>query len=188
MKKIQCLIIDDEAPARRVIKEFLQRLDDTETAGEAKNAVEAYNLLQKNKIDVLLLDINMPEINGIGLLRMLQAPPVVILTTAYGEYGVESYEYNVADYLLKPIRFERFVKALDKARKIIAGQAVAVESKFTKEHFEFKIDRGYKTIPIQEILYLQSLGNYIKVITNTKLTSPCLLRMKPKKICRLPIL
>lgn len=167
MGTIKCLIVDDEAPARRVLETYLEKLDGAELAGMAKDAVEAYNLLQKEKVDLVFLDINMPEISGIALLGMLHSPPIVILTTAYAEYGVESYEYNVADYLLKPIRFERFLKAFDKA-KLMLLQSTVTESNLSQNHFEFKAGREWIKIPVSEILYLQSLGNYLKIFTPGK--------------------
>lgn len=169
MGKIKCLIVDDEAPARRIIEGFLERVDEAVLVASVKNAVEAFNVLQKDKVDVIYLDINMPEITGISLLKMLQSHPVVILTTAYSEYGVESYEYNVTDYLLKPIRFERFLKSFEKARNTIMNQSIATEGKFTQEYFEFKVDREMKKVAIKDILYLQSLGNYLKVFTARKI-------------------
>lgn len=178
MAKIKCLIVDDEAPARRVIEGFLNKVEEAEIVGGAKNAIEAYNILQKTKVDIMFLDINMPEISGIGLLKMLQVPPVVIMTTAYSEYGAESYDYDVADYLLKPIRFERFLKAFDKARKIVLSQTLTTDSTFKDGNFEFKVDREYKSIPINSIWYLQSLGNYLKIFTSDKKSYLTLLTTK----------
>lgn len=178
MAKIKCLIVDDEAPARRVIEGFLNKVEEAEVVGMAKNAIDAYNILQKSNVDVMFLDINMPEITGIGLLKMLQVPPVVVMTTAYSEYGAESYDYDVADYLLKPIRFERFLKAFDKSRKIVLNQTLTTDSVFKDGNFEFKVDREQMSLPICSILYLQSLGNYLKIFTKEKKSYLTLLTTK----------
>jgi DNA-binding LytR/AlgR family response regulator len=160
--------VDDEPPAVKIIENYLSRLAGMEIVGTAGNAVEAFNILQANKVDILFLDVNMPEISGLNLLKLVKDPPVVILTTAYSEYALESYEYNVTDYLLKPIRFERFIQAIEKAK--VLKQLKPVEQPATSEntHFEFKANGSTKRIPFKEILYLQSLGNYIKLYTQGK--------------------
>jgi len=165
MYKINCLIVDDEAPARRVIENYLNKIDSAVITGSVQNAVEAYNLLQNNKIDIIFLDINMPEISGVALLNMLQVPPIVILTTAYSEFGVVSYDYNVVDYLLKPIRFDRFLKAYDRAINMLGNQKLITETRIINDNFEFIVDKENKCIPVNEIRYLQSFGNYIKIFT-----------------------
>lgn len=168
MKKIKCLVVDDEAPARRIIEGFIEKTEEAELIGSVKNALEAKSIIDKKVIDVVFLDINMPEISGIELLKMIEVPPVVVLTTAYAEYGAESYEYEVTDYLLKPIRFERFNKAFLKVKQVLNNQSITTESKFTQEYFEFKADRELKRILLKDIFYIRSLGNYIKVVTKNK--------------------
>jgi DNA-binding LytR/AlgR family response regulator len=164
---LKCLIVDDEPPAIKIIENYLSKLQGMEIVGTAANAIEAFNQLQANKVDILFLDVNMPEISGINLLKIIKDPPVVILTTAYSEYALESYEYNVTDYLLKPIRFERFIQAIEKAKTV--KQLKPVEPVIAEStHFEFKVNGCSKKIPFKEILYLQSLGNYIKVFTTLK--------------------
>lgn len=167
-KKIKCLVVDDEAPARRIIESFIEKSQDAELIGSAKNALEAKSIIDKKIIDVVFLDINMPEISGIDLLKMIEVPPVVVLTTAYAEYGAESYEYEVTDYLLKPIRFERFNRAVQRVKQIVSNQCITTESKFTQEYFEFKADRELKRVLLKDIFYIRSLGNYIKVVTKHK--------------------
>jgi DNA-binding LytR/AlgR family response regulator len=165
--KLKCLIVDDEPPATRIIENYLSKLEDIEIVGKATNAVEAFNLLQKLPVDILFLDVNMPEISGLNLLKILKDPPSVILTTAYSEYALESYEYNVTDYLLKPIRFERFLVAFEKAK----AERQYIKTSTLPEiplYFEFKINGGLKQIPLKEIKYVQSLGNYVKVITDER--------------------
>jgi len=114
MKKLNCLIADDEEMARSILEGYVRQLDSLILAGVCTDGVEVYNALEKDHVDVLFLDINMPRLNGLGLLRTLKNPPFVILTTAYKEFALEGYELNVVDYLLKPISFERFIRAVEK--------------------------------------------------------------------------
>lgn len=165
---LKCLIVDDEPPAIKIIENYLSKLSNIELVGTAGNAIEAIDILKNGHVDVLFLDVNMPEISGINLLKILKNPPSVILTTAYSEYALESYEYNVIDYLLKPIRFERFITAVEKARsaKLASMGKNAVVN--TPANFEFKINGVSRKIELNDILYIQSLGNYIKIFTAQK--------------------
>lgn len=165
--KYKCFIVDDEPPATRIIESYLSKLDSAELVGKASNALEALEFLQKNPVDILFLDINLPEVSGMNLLKILDHPPAVVLTTAYSEYAVESYDYNVVDYLLKPIRLERFIIAFEKAKREChrVMRPVVTEQ---PEHFEFRTNDGTKKIPFKEIRYLQSLGNYIKVFAGDR--------------------
>jgi two-component system, LytTR family, response regulator len=163
--KFKCLIVDDEPPAIRIIESYLLKLENMEIVAKASNAVEAFNYLQKQSVDILFLDINLPQISGINLLKILKNPPAVILTTAYSKYALESYEYNVTDYLLKPIRFERFIMAVEKA-KTACHHVTPLSAVEGPEFFEFKTNDGLKKILFKEIKYLQSLGNYIRVFAD----------------------
>jgi DNA-binding LytR/AlgR family response regulator len=116
-------IVDDEPLARDVLQTYLQKIPGAEIAGSCKNALEAFALINKQPVDLLLLDINMPDITGMEFLKTLRNPPLVIFTTAYSEYAVESYELNAVDYLLKPIPFDRFLKAFHKAQDIYRNSA-----------------------------------------------------------------
>ena len=112
---LKCLIIEDEKLAQDVLIKYISLLPDVELIGCSNNASEAISFLHSNKPDLIFLDINMPELSGIEFLKTLINPPIVIITTAYSEYALEGYEYAVCDYLLKPIRYERFLKAINKA-------------------------------------------------------------------------
>src|SRR5687767_7461688 len=114
IKKIKCLVIDDEPPARDIIKKHIADVEALELAGECSNAVEALTFLQQQPVDLLFLDIQMPHILGTGFIRTLKNPPKVIFTTAYRKFAVEGFELNAVDYLLKPISFERFLRAVNK--------------------------------------------------------------------------
>ena len=116
--KLKCIIVDDEPLAIRVIENYLSKIDDIVVIAKCEDAIEAFQILQKEKIDLLFLDIQMPELTGIDFLKTITNPPKVIITTAYREYAIYGYELDVVDYLLKPISFERFLKAIRKSQHI----------------------------------------------------------------------
>ena len=120
--KRKCLIVDDEPPAREVLKRYVQELPMLQVAGECANAIQAFAALQEQAIDLLFLDIRLPQLTGIDFLKTLKNPPKVIFTTAYTEYALEGYELDVVDYLMKPIRFDRFLKAVNKAFPLQASK------------------------------------------------------------------
>jgi len=166
MKK-RCLIVDDEPIAQQILKQHIQRIDALDLVGIANNAFEALNILHQEKIDVLFLDIKMPSMSGLEMLKTLQNRPNVILTTAFSEFGVESYEYGVMDYLLKPISFERFLKAINKIlipkdlNNPTTGydQNESIESDF----IFFKADKKIHKFYFKDILFLEGSGNYVKI-------------------------
>src|ERR1700761_3927013 len=119
MKKINCVIADDEALAREILEGYVASLDHLRLAASCSGGAQAYSVLQSMHVDLLFLDINMPQLSGLELLRTLKDPPMVILTTAYREYALSAYELNVIDYLLKPIAFDRFLKAVQKYEHIM---------------------------------------------------------------------
>src|SRR5689334_22345973 len=109
-RTIKCLIVDDEPPAREVLRHYAGQLASLEVIGECENAVQAFAFLQNQAVDLVFLDIRMPQLNGNDFLKSLSSPPLIIFTTAYSEYAVEAYELNAVDYLVKPVRFDRFLK------------------------------------------------------------------------------
>ena len=118
IKKVRCLIVDDEPPALEVLRNYINSVSFIELAGLCNNAVEALNILSREKVDLLFLDIQMPQLLGTDLVRSLNNPPKVIFTTAYRKFAVEGFELNAVDYLLKPISFERFLKSVNKVLNI----------------------------------------------------------------------
>ncbi|MFL9485051.1 LytR/AlgR family response regulator transcription factor [Chitinophagaceae bacterium LWZ2-11] len=164
----QCLLVDDEPLAISLLQKHIEQLDSFEIAGTCNNAVKALEYLNKHKIDLLFLDIKMPKISGIELLKTLKNPPKVIITTAYREYAVDGYDLDIIDYLLKPITFDRFFKAVERylrvSNKILPELLHSSENKFiyvkSRNKF-FKLD-------INDILYIESLKDYIKVFTREK--------------------
>lgn len=164
--KIRCLIVDDETAAHYVLQNYIERIERLELAGQCYNVVEAINFLHKNPVDLIFLDINMPELSGFDLLRMLPHPPKIILTTAYSEFALESYDYGAMDYLLKPINFPRFLKAVDRCLHSIpqdhSPERNAPAAPVDKS-FMVKVDSTMVRINPDELLYAQSLGNYVKL-------------------------
>ena len=163
--KLNCIIVDDEEGGQRVLENYISKLDHIKLAGKFYNAIEAFHFLKSNRVDVILLDINMPEIDGFGLLNMLAVKPTVIFTTAYSDYALKGFEYNAVDYLKKPIRFERFVVAIEKALKWSNMQNVVEEI----EVITLNADGIALQVDVADIYYIESLGNYIKVHTQSNI-------------------
>lgn len=161
--KYKYLIIDDELLARKLIQSHASKIDWLEEVGVCSSAIEAHNLLKKTSVDLLFLDIQMPELTGLEFIKTLRQPPAIILTTAYREYAVDAFEFDVLDYLLKPISFERFLKSLD---KFIATRTFEKANTLdVVKHTPIYIKADRKTYPVlsSDILYLESLDNYVKV-------------------------
>ena len=163
----RCLIIDDELPARELLKTYLEVLPDFEIVKVFDNAVEGFVYLQNNTVDLLFLDIEMPKMSGLELLKALHKTPKVILTTAYREYAAEGFDLEVLDYLVKPISQERFLKAISKylyfqdIYKPNAAEPVA----FDTAYMFLKVDKEQVKVYLNEILYIEGLKDYIKVFT-----------------------
>ena len=167
---IKCLLVDDEPLARDVLRRYLEMLPSLRLCGECGNAIEAMSFLQQQPVDLLFLDIHMPQLKGIDLLKILSHPPKVIVTTAHAEYAVEGYDLDIVDYLLKPIRFERFLKAVGRAfqyaKPAEASQAPPAAEQPGKEAYIYlRADRKMVKVLLQDILYIESMKDYIKVFT-----------------------
>lgn len=172
MKSIRCMVVDDEPLARQIIEKYLGKLPEFEIVASCASAVEAFQIISQTEIDVMFLDINMPELSGIDFLRNIKNPPKVILTTAYREYALEGFELDVVDYLLKPIRFERFLKAIDKLKSSVHIYKVQPEQQtydHAPEYINIKADRKIYKIGLHDILYIESEGDYIKLTTPSKI-------------------
>lgn len=173
---IRTIIVDDEPMARGVIRKHLEKLDSFLVIQECNNAIEAINTLQKEKVDLMFLDIQMPQLTGLDFLKTIKNPPMVVLATAYSEYAVDSYEYeNVVDYILKPITFERFLKTsnriFEKLKLKVPQHAIAeekTESITESQSVYLKSDKKIHKVNHSDILYLQGYGNYVKVFTKTQ--------------------
>lgn len=162
----KCIIVDDEPAAHYVLANYIKQNPQLELVFQAYNGIEAMDYLRENKVDLMFLDINMPEISGMELLKIIPNHPKTILTTAYSEFALESYDYGVIDYLLKPIYFPRFLKAVERFFAIEIIKAEPEEAVFN--FISVKID-GYLTdIELDQLLYAQSFGNYVKLHTVKK--------------------
>ena len=167
---IRCLVVDDEPPAREIIRRYIEQVSSLQLAGECGNAIQAFTFLQQQPVDLLFLDIRMPQLNGNDFLKTLKNPPKVIFTTAYSEYAVEGYELDAVDYLLKPVPFERFLKAVNKAYQMTAGKhesSTMPEETRNDSFVYFRADRKMVKVMLDDILYIESMKDYIKVITKT---------------------
>ncbi len=162
--KLQCMIVDDEPLARKGLEEYCADIDFLEVAAVCDNPVQAVTQLQQQPVHLLLLDIQMPRINGLDLLRSLPQPPLVIFTTAHPEYALQGFELDVIDYLLKPIAFERFLKAALKARSYFELQQRPATTN-ANAYFFIKCDNGLERIYFDDILYAEALQNYVVLHT-----------------------
>ncbi len=168
----KCIIIDDEPIAIRVIKKHLSAFTDFKVVAECSNALEAMPIISNKKIDLMFCDIQMPQITGVDFVRSLAHPPKVIFTTAYRDYAVDAFELNVVDYLLKPISFERFTKAINnfmEQNSAKISQQENSETEPSQHDFIFmKADKKYHKLNLSDILYFESLGDYVIAFTYDK--------------------
>jgi DNA-binding LytR/AlgR family response regulator len=159
----KCIIVDDEPAAHYVLANYIKQNPQLELVFQGYNGIEAMNYLRENKVDLMFLDINMPEISGMELLKIIPNHPKTILTTAYSEFALESYDYGVIDYLLKPIYFPRFLKAID--RFFSTENVKAKEEEIVINTISVKVDGYFIDIELDQLLFAQSFGNYVKLHT-----------------------
>ena len=165
---MNCIIIEDQPPAQRILKQYIEDIGSLQLRATFSDAIQAMNLLQSEAIDLIFLDIHLPKMSGIDFLKTVPHPPAVILTTAFPDYALESYELDVVDYLLKPFSFQRFVKAVSKVPlRDHADQKQAGSDDHPSELF---IKSGYEhlRIAIADILYIQSDADYSEIVTPHK--------------------
>jgi len=164
--KLKCLIIDDEPIARKLIEEFISDIDYLELIGQAENPAKAITILSNNEIDLIFLDINMPKVNGINFLKSTKNTASIIMTTAYAEYAVEAFSLDVLDYLVKPIPFERFLKACNKAKEVYD-----IKNHFAKapnDHFFIKCENQIEKVLYTDLLYAEAMLNYVILYTSSR--------------------
>jgi len=163
------LIIDDEHIAHDIIKGYCDLLPNMQLMKNCYDALEAFEYLNANEVDLIFLDLNMPKLKGFDFLKVLKSPPKVIVTTAYKEFAIEGYELNITDYLLKPFSFERFLKAVNKATNPSTIVKSEMKSVYKQEKRVFlRSNKKYIQVSIDSILYIEASGNYTKVITTAK--------------------
>jgi DNA-binding LytR/AlgR family response regulator len=165
-----CLIVDDEAPARALLMEHLSNLPDFTVVASLDNAVDAFTFLQTNPVDLAFLDIQMPKLSGLDLIRSVKTRPKIILTTAYREYAATAFELDVLDYLVKPITQERFMRAVSKYLHYQNSSELPSQmpSRYEETYMFFKVGRDQTKIFLKDILFIEGLGDYIKVHTAGK--------------------
>jgi DNA-binding LytR/AlgR family response regulator len=170
MSNLKCLTVDDERAAHLVLQNYIGRVERLEHVGACYSGVEAINFLHKTPVDILFLDINMPEMTGLELLKTLQNPPKIILTTAYSEFALDGFELGVSDYLLKPIPFPRFLKAVNRIlNETIAPVELSVMPEPVREFAFIQVDNESLKLEFSTIRYIQSWGNYVKIFTEKKM-------------------
>lgn len=180
---IRYLIIDDEYIAHDIIKGYCDLLPDMQLMKNCYDALEAFEYLNKNEVDLLFLDLNMPVLKGFEFLKTLKNPPKVIVTTAYKEFALEGYEHNISDYLLKPFGFERFLKAINKAFSSSAAQmVVSPENSIVSNRIFVQSNKKYIQLETGNILYIEATGNYTKIVTAT---GPIMIREKISALLQL---
>ncbi|HEX6849067.1 MAG TPA: LytTR family DNA-binding domain-containing protein [Chitinophagaceae bacterium] len=173
-KKIKCLVVDDEPPAREILKQHIAGVDALELTGTCASAVEAISFLKDNPVDLIFLDIQMPQLLGTNFIRTLKSPPKVIFTTAFRKYALEGFELDAVDYLLKPISFERFLKGVNKVMQINTPvEPVQASNKENSKEpansfLYFRADRKMVKVFFNDILFIEALKDYIKIVTQNK--------------------
>jgi DNA-binding LytR/AlgR family response regulator len=174
-KKITCLAVDDEPLALSILKKYIESVETLELVGCCQNAVQALQLLQQYKVDLIFLDIQMPQIMGTDFIRTLKKSPKVIFTTAFRKYAIEGFELDAVDYLLKPISFERFLKAVNKVLQTNFDAPNAIyqlnesASQSAPAHLYFRVDRKMVKVFLHDILYIEGFSDYVKIITSSKI-------------------
>ncbi|MEZ4888784.1 MAG: LytTR family DNA-binding domain-containing protein [Chitinophagales bacterium] len=172
---MQCLIVDDEYLALQLLESYISKIPSLQLIDKCSNALQALEVLRNQTIDLLFLDIQMPDLTGLELLKTLPHPPMVIFTTAYSDYAIEGYELNVLDYLLKPIAFERFVKAVNKAKTLftLQNKDISIQNNSITSNEPIKnymmVKADYKNLKVrfEDILYIEGLKEYVSIYTST---------------------
>lgn len=164
---IKTVIVDDEPLAREGLELHIQEVSDLELQDQFGHPTDAIAFLEKNDTDLLFLDVEMPDMSGIDLLKSLQSPPMTVLTTAYTDYALEGFDLGVIDYLVKPIRLERFISAVNKAREYLRLRELSVQTEQLpdQDHIFLKADRKFVKVFLDDILYIQGMKDYVMVYT-----------------------
>jgi DNA-binding LytR/AlgR family response regulator len=169
MEKYNCIIVEDEPLASEILKDYIDQIPFLNLVSICEDAIYALDILQKEKIDLIFLDINLPKLKGFDFIKTLKNPPSIIITTAYHEYALQGYEFNVIDYLMKPIAFNRFLVAVNKLRRLtetVSTSSAIHESE--KDFIFFNVSKKKVKVYFDEILYIESVKEYINIITANK--------------------
>jgi len=169
MEQYKCIIVEDEPLAAEVLQDYIKQVPFLEFRGICRDAIFAMEKLQQEKIDLVFLDIHLPKLKGLDFIKTLKHPPHIIITTAYHEYAIQGYEYNVVDYLLKPVEFSRFLMAVNKLRQPLvnspAPQPLPIQD---RAHLFFNVSKKKVKVYLDDILYIESLKEYIRIVTRSK--------------------
>ena len=167
MKKLSCIIVDDEPVARKILNEFVEKVPFLDLHGKFENATKAREYLQNNETDLMFLDIEMPKVSGLQFLQNTEIKSLVILTTAFPQYALEGYELDIIDYLLKPFAYSRFLKAVQKAKDYYDLKNATAANLFS-DYIFVKSEKRIEKVEVKDILYIESLGNYVTIYADNK--------------------
>ncbi|MBL7722736.1 MAG: response regulator transcription factor [Chitinophagaceae bacterium] len=169
MQQYKCLIVEDEPLAAEVLQDYVRQVPFLSLKAVCPDAIYAMELLQQEKIDLIFLDIHLPKLKGLDFIKTLKHPPHIIITSAYHEYALQGYEYNVVDYLLKPVEFARFLTAVNKLRQLSSGETiVSAPVPAERSYLFFNVSKKKVKVFLDEILYIESLKEYIRIVTKAK--------------------
>jgi len=166
---MNCLVVDDDEFSRTIVKQFIERTPNLKLIAECEDAIEVFGILQKNQIDIAFLDVEMPEMSGIDLVKALKNLPQVVLITSRAKYAVEAFEHSVTDYLVKPVKYVRFLKAVEKARNNLYSKPVSTEETDENKDYVFiKSDSKIVRLHLDEIHFVEALSDYVVLNTRQK--------------------
>lgn len=168
MKNIRCLVVDDEPVARKIIREFVEKTAFLTFCGQFEDAIHANVFLQQNQVDLIFVDIEMPEISGFEFIKSLAVKPMIVITTAFPEYALEGYELDIIDYLLKPIAYSRFIRTVQKAKEYHDLKDRAL-SNILLPYLFVRCEKRIERVEISDILYIESVGNYIHIYVKDRM-------------------
>jgi len=168
MEKLRCIVLDDEPIGREIIENFVKEIDFLKLVDSFEDPVKALMFLENNKVDIILSDIQMPKINGLDLVKSLENPPVIIFVTAHRDFALDGFETGATDYLVKPVRFDRFLKAVNKAKDYINLKQNSTVHQVNSDRIFIKSDGKLTKILLDEILYVEAQGDYLKIVINNE--------------------
>ncbi len=168
MQKLNCLIIEDEPLAAEIVQSYIEQVSFLSLAGICTDAIAAIDVLKKKKIDVIFLDIHLPKLKGFDFLRTLMHPPAIIITSAYKQYALEGFEYEITDYLLKPFSFARFLKAVNRLHLPEPQASAATPTERERPYRFFNVNKKRIKVYLDEILYIESLKDYVKIFATDR--------------------
>ncbi|MGZ8550474.1 MAG: LytR/AlgR family response regulator transcription factor [Chitinophagaceae bacterium] len=170
MQQYNCIVVEDEPLAAEVLQDYIGQTPFLKLKGVCADAIYAMEILQKENIDLIFLDIHLPKLKGLDFIKTLKHPPHIIIVSAYHEYALQGYEYNVIDYLLKPVEFSRFLMAVNKLRQpaTIDANTIGTSHAGERPYLFFNVSKKKVKIYLDEILYIESLKEYIRIFTSTK--------------------